>query len=519
MPEAGYTLVPVDHTPVFDDETPSGGRLPGDVLLANLATPQPPWAGPGGANFTSADLAALRDSGRAPPPQAPGQVQMAGDELDRDPVFGPLLRGETIPSGGAGQPSGAGSARPALPGGPPPGGYPYQTQVPPPPEGYQPVFNPAAAASAITRLAIAGYPTGPVEEDMKRYTGGDQLYANPQTGHSYWGPYSYGPKDPGRIQYEEAMKSSGTAGGQAPFRTVTIERTGPGGPEKVTMSEEQWARQQGLPPQPGIGTAPPASQTSGIGMPAPAAAAVPLARPVDEYTKGLMTGDATRREAINTAAEKGGDATGTLDTIRNLMARGNQTGWGGDWAADLGNFLQTRFGWSPDYIQKTFGINPNDAQAMAKNFIYLTSQGVLQLGSREAAQVFSMIKNANPSLETTPQAMGLMTNILDAGARRAQNKRGAMTDYVQQQQQNWQKTGTYQPLDKWEAGWDQAHPVTAYTRGAWAMSPYYGQNAWTGTTPDDRQLIYAHIPANRQYVDSAGNTRTKPAAAPTGPQQ
>jgi hypothetical protein len=410
--------------------------------MANLAPPAAPL---------SPQLAALRDVDK------PLQLASAADD-ERDPVFGPYLRGEaTLPAaGGGGPPPSGGLPGGGVPasGGPPPGGYPYQTQVPPPPESYRAVFNPAATAQLIAQSATAGLPTAGYEADMARYTAGDQLYVNDRTGHSYWAPYQYGPKDPGRIQYEEAMKASGATGGSrsaaAPYETVEATVMTPQGAVKMQVPRDQYnaafTRQYGAPAGPSAGSAkttPPPGPPGGAapggpggaapagngGPAAPAAGGLQLGGPPVLTPEQQKTSEAYGDQAAQNiaAANAAPDILGKVVVLRNAAKQFSENAFGG-----FGPSAQDRLNMAnrfADIVTQLGGTAPKSltdtisaGQIIGKEQGMLTAQLVRQLGSREAAQIYSATQNYTPGVTMSRGGYDAIVNSIEQGAQRDLDK-------------------------------------------------------------------------------------------------
>ena len=468
-----------------------GAMAPDAQQLANVAAatynplfgPPPALAGTGAADPGVQQLATVGQ----PPPQA-------ADDLDKDPIFGRMLRGETIPPAAAAAPSGGPAGGPAGPvsGGPPgpagPSGYPYQTQVPPVPEGYQPVFNPMAMRQLAIQGQAAGVQLPAVEKDLATYDGGDQLYYNPQTGHSYLAPYAYGPKDPGRQAYEAQLKAgataTGMATGEAPYKQVTIKTTNAqGAPVELTMGGDDAARYLH-----GLGPGAPAGGPAGGPPPGPAQA--PPGVSVPSTVPGAA--DVSKRlQDLQTNADQAQQEMNTVLNMRDIMTRGLATGWTAEWRANFARALNAVPGIDPDAVKSLAGIDPANADMFQKQALRLSTEGVRTLGAREPGSIVQMFTRAYPSLETQPGALDAMTNVLRQEQQRILDKRDFMVDALKQS-----PAGGYGPLGiqgaqlQAERNFDQTNPARNYLRSAYLMtgtrqggptSDWYKQ-AWTPDT-------------------------------------
>ena len=449
-----------------------GAMAPDAQQLANVAAatynplfgPPPALAGTGAADPGVQQLATVGQ----PPPQA-------ADDLDKDPIFGRMLRGETIPPAAAAAPSGGPAGGPAGPvsGGPPgpagPSGYPYQTQVPPVPEGYQPVFNPMAMRQLAIQGQAAGVQLPAVEKDLATYDGGDQLYYNPQTGHSYLAPYAYGPKDPGRQAYEAQLKAgataTGTATGEAPYKQVTIKTTNAqGAPVELTMSGDDAARYLhglgpgapaggpagGPPPVPG-GPPPGASAGPGGASSAPPGVSTPVAPPGLEDV-GKAMGDMRDKARV---AQNGLTEAKQLQLVLGQIAN---VGPGTDWAGRISAIMQ-RAGWSPDTL-KAFGLpDASDVYAAQK----LSTDLLLNRAKESFNKVTNMdlgtVRGATPSAEMPLGASrDLLGNVVIPQLWREAQR---YTDMARNPAV-WQSPAAFHQA---YATWDANHPIENFQTG------------------------------------------------------
>jgi hypothetical protein len=396
--------------------------------------------------------------------------------------------------------------------------------VPAIPQGFQPVYDPYVVEQDIARKSMLGIPTGDEEDIAKRIRDGDMQYRNPQTGESRWLPMPGGAKDAGAqvAAGAEGLKTTATHAAAAPYETVSGYVDTPQGRVKVEIPRpaynEAWQRTFGAGAQP-AGAQPAGAQPAGA-QPAGAQpaggvtlAGEPVARP------GAQEGF-QRLGEINAGASDAALQLQNLQDIKNLIPVVGRTGWSGDTRAQAAKIAQS-LGATPDQTQALFGINPNDADALQKQFLRLSAAATRQMGAREPGSVISLFQKAFPSFETTPPSLGHMVNLMQMEQQRALDKR----DFVNKALMapgGYGAGGMPGMLSQAEAGFDRQSGDT-YLRAANAMTPNSPLPSWTpdalagGTSPQTAtgftpygNQIYSHIPAGATFYDHLGRQQTKP---------
>jgi hypothetical protein len=209
---------------------------------------------------------------------------------------------------------------------------------------------------------------------------------------------------------------------------------------------------------------------------------------------------------LTTAANSAQDQAATIQSLRDIMGRGLNTGWGADARSQLARVL-TAAGVGADAVKNIAGINPADADAFNKQALRLSAEAVRGMGAREPGSVISLFSRAYPNLETQPQALDLMTNMLALQAQRAQDRRNFVLGRFNQPDGN-----SYGAVSQAQADFDRQSPAVAYLHAAEAMTQGYQAQAWGGAAPAELQQILKLIPTGRAYFDPSGAQRHRGAA-------
>jgi hypothetical protein len=209
-----------------------------------------------------------------------------------------------------------------------------------------------------------------------------------------------------------------------------------------------------------------------------------------------------------------------LQDIKSLIPAVGRTGWSGDLRAQAAKIFNS-WGATPEQAQSVFGINPNDADALQKQFVRVQMSAARAMGAREPGSVIGMFQKAYPSFETTPPSLDHMINLMQMEQQRALDKR----DFVNKALMapgGYGAGGMPGMLSQAEAGFDRQSGDT-YLRAANAMTPNSPLPSWTpdalvgGTSPQTAtgftpygNQIYSHIPAGATFYDHLGRQQTKP---------
>jgi hypothetical protein len=394
--------------------------------------------------------------------------------------------------------------------------------VPPIPQGFQPHYDPYEIEQEIAKRSVLGVPTGDMDDIAKQIRAGDMEYFNPQTGEHRWLPMPGGAKDAGAqvAAGAEGMKTTATKQAAAPYETVDAQVWTPQGIVLMPLPRDQYnaavARTFGS-GGPGAG-APAAAGAPGAGAPGAAAggptlAGQPVARP------GAQEGF-QRLGEINSAASDASLQAQNLQDIKNLIPVVGKTGWGADTRAQAAKIAQG-LGATPEQTQALFSINPNDADALQKQFVRLSTAAVRQMGAREPGSVINLFQKAFPSFETTPPSLDHMVNLMQMEQQRALDKRDFVNNALMAPG-GYGAGGMPGMLSQAEAGFDRQSGDT-YLRAANAMTPNSPLPSWTpdalagGTSPQTAtgftpygNQIYSHIPAGATFYDHLGRQQTKP---------
>lgn len=489
--------------------------------VAPAAAPQAPAGPAGGPSLPPAPNPSATASG----PSAPAAGADALDPRLRAFVSGAIdLLPQPQPQPPTAAPTPAAGSPAAM--GAPLGGVPA---MPTPPPGAAALDSVEGRMARIQYYQQHGLPDLAGEEQKaldQMQSSGQVPYRMPDGSVAYF-PIAGGAGDPTRIQRQAAATASGQAQAQAPYETVEATVQGPNGPMKMQIPKDLWERQMrgaqsplatGAPP---VVPPPPGARAAASGGAAGGASGPAGGLPIPPPT-GALTGtpvpplgydQATKRvDEIGTAAAGAQEDLATIQSMRDLMARNNlQTGWGADARAEAARML-TGLGVKPEDVQNLTAINPADADAFSKQSLRLMAGAVRQMGAREPGSVISLFAKNYPSLETQPQALDLMTNILAMNAQRAQDRRDAVIA-------DWRQGGSgYDAMVAADAAFDRNNPATNYMHAAEAMSPAYARNAWSGVANDTagQRRIQSLIPLGRGYTlpDGAPGIRRPTAAAP-----
>jgi hypothetical protein len=413
-----------------------------------------------------------------------------------------------------------GAAAAAAPAAAPSGGG--KSVVPPIPQGFQPAYDPFTLEQTIAQRSIAGVPTTDLEDIAKRVRDGDMLYRNPQTGQSQWLPMPGGAKDAGAqvAAGAEGAKTTATHQAAAPFETVPAQINTPQGIVTMDLPRDQYnaavARTFGA-GGPGAGAAaagaPGAAAVGAGAVGGPTLAGQPVARP------GAQEGF-QRLGEINAAASDASLQAQNLQDIKNLIPVVGKTGWGADTRAQAAKIAQG-LGATPEQTQALFNINPNDADALQKQFVRLSTAAVRQMGAREPGSVINLFQKAFPSFETTPPSLDHMVNLMQMEQQRSLDKRDFVNNALMAPG-GYGAGGMPGMLSQAEANFDR-QSGDSYLRAANAMTPNSPLPSWTpdalagGSTPQTAtgftpygMQIYSHIPAGATFYDHRGQQQTKP---------
>jgi hypothetical protein len=411
--------------------------------------------------------------------------------------------------------------------------------VPPIPQGFQPLYDPYALEQEIAKRSLLGVPTGDMDDIAKQIRAGDMEYFNPQTGEHRWLPMPGGAKDAGAqvAAGAEGMKTTATKQAAAPYETVKAQIWTPQGIAEIELPRDQYnaavARTfgSGGPGAPAAGAPAPGAPAPGApapGAPAPGApgaaaggagaggpilAGQPVARP------GAQEGF-QRLGEINSAASDAALQLQNLQDIKSLIPAVGRTGWSGDLRAQAAKIFNS-WGATPEQAQSVFGINPNDADALQKQFVRVQMSAARQMGAHEPGSVIGMFKQAYPSFETTPPSLDHMINLMQMEQQRALDKRDFVNSALMAPG-GYGAAGMPGMLSQAEAGFDR-QSGDSYLRAANAMTPHSPLPSWTpdalagGSTPQTAtgftpygNQIYNHIPAGATFYDHLGKQQTKP---------
>jgi hypothetical protein len=400
--------------------------------------------------------------------------------------------------------------------------------VPPIPQGYRPLYDPYQIEQDIANKSLLGLPTGYLEEIAKSLRAGDMEYSNPQTGDRRWLPMPGGAKDAGAqvAAGAEGLKTTATHAAAAPYETVKAQVWTPQGIVEMDLPRDQYnAAVDRMFGPGGSGASGPGGPGPAAGGPGPAAggpgsaaggptlAGQPVARP------GAQEGF-QRLGEINAAASDASLQAQNLQDIKNLIPVVGKTGWGADTRAQAAKIAQG-LGATPEQTQALFSINPNDADALQKQFVRLSTAAVRQMGAREPGSVINLFQKAFPSFETTPPSLDHMVNLMQMEQQRALDKRDFVNNALTAPG-GYGAGGMPGLLSQAEANFDRQSGDT-YLRAANAMTPNSPLPSWTpdalagGTSPQTAtgftpygNQIYSHIPAGGTFYDHLGRQQTKP---------
>jgi hypothetical protein len=321
-------------------------------------------------------------------------------------------------------------------------------------------------------------------------------------------------------------RAGGIAASEAPWQTVET-RSGAVIPKAAIPGIGVPAGAPAGPQAPGPQTPPPAPTTLQPAVPSGAPAQAPAPSPANSFGGGvrplpggagimapsqdtfkpLIDEDTKELATDREAAVKAQGDQATVAAIRDMIPN-VATGWSGPQRLQFVSTLKA-LGVPDDKLQKFASIDPASGQVAQKQFVALSAAAARQMGAREPGSVISMFAKAYPSLETTPEAINLQTNILGMEAQRRQALASAKTDYLNQSVNDLQGSGTYRGLKGFNEEFNKAHDATDYLRAAEAMS---GQkwSPWSRVSDDAHQhQIISLIPSGQKFVGPDGKMYVK----------
>jgi hypothetical protein len=350
------------------------------------------------------------------------------------------------------------------------------------------IYKAVAIANGTLPADIAKATAGPAERGVQaRITAGDEWVNMPALG--------------GWIQRKNipGYTIAGAGGGSAPA---------PAGPG---------------PGVPGPAPVAPGGGAPATGVPPPVPGAIPSETPAQ--TAFFADNRARAAEQLKPLFAERETAPATIDIAEKITDLLGQTkqGWGADTAQKAGMILRS-LGVPEDKVFNFLGVKTTEGATLNKQFLQLSSAAVLELGKHEAGSVLSQFVNAYPSLESDPGAALLMTNALRMQAQWKIDRANAAETYERDQQANSGPFGqNYKGLAGFDAAFAKTNDVHDYWRAAAAVSGVQGAEpatlqkfsnlAWRGTSDADKQRIYDHIPAGRQFVGDDGKVYVKPPGA------
>ena len=300
------------------------------------------------------------------------------------------------------------------------------------------------------------------------------------------------PADIARTRGQEQAKADVALGTAGPIAAATEQGKGIGGAatELVNVGSREfpvWRTKASLIAQQGGAPGIPATQQGGQPT-----NQFPALAP--ELIKGQVQHDAEEVRKINESlAGKIAPQMITIQNMRNLVPQmAGKTGAMGEVRQTMRNYFQT---FLPDSMSEFLKIDAATPQEFMKNALLLAGKAENEaVGAKGGFNLTNLYLNSFPNLETQPQAMRDMMNVM---AVQNQHTTDFVTGLTAHQNENWQKaTGgnahEYRTNAQYQQDFAKNNPPQIYVAAAAAMNgkPYA---EWSKGLTDQQKLAAAQI--------------------------
>lgn len=246
--------------------------------------------------------------------------------------------------------------------------------------------------------------------------------------------------------------------------------------------------------------------------------------PTSQVTGTAIDQDGKEASEYQTGIDNATAAKVQLGEIRQLSSQVS-TGAFGETRAKIANVLASLPGLAGDagktIADHILGMDPTKVQPMAKYMLQAVGTAEKDTNPRGGYQIMKVYQDAFPGLDTQPDSIRQMTNLLSVMQQREIDLGQGATNFYNDQFEGYRKGAGYQRLSSFESAFNKTNPPEVYA-GAAAILNGQPESAWGAAlkTPAEReQAVRIAMRTDPARFVPVQPPAPAPAGAPAAPAQ